>query len=84
MSGVAEVDTTLGRSLVGTVLQRDHGLTGTHLLVAELAFVLVGLPRGCQEVRRPTAGDLPDSGPVGTAKPQLGSHLPAVVGPKSR
>lgn len=42
MSGVAEVDTTLGRSLVGTVLQRDHGLTGTHLLVAELAFVLVG------------------------------------------
>lgn len=41
MSGVAKVDTTLGRSLVGTVLQRDDCLSGTHLLVTELAFVLV-------------------------------------------
>lgn len=45
MSGVAEVDATLGRALVGTVLQRDDCLTGAHLLIAELAFVLVGFLR---------------------------------------
>lgn len=45
MSGVAKVNATLGRTLVGTVLQRDDCLTGTHLLVAELAFVLVSFLR---------------------------------------
>lgn len=45
MSSVAKVDATLGRALVGTVLQRDDGLAGPQLLVRELALVLVGLLR---------------------------------------
>lgn len=43
MSSVAEVDSTLGRTLVGAVLQRDDCLAGTHLFVAELTLVLVRL-----------------------------------------
>lgn len=45
MSGVAKVDATLGRTLVGAVLQRDDRLSGPHLLVRELALVLVRLLR---------------------------------------
>lgn len=41
MSGVAKVDATLGRSLVGAVLQRDDRLSGSELFIAELTFVLV-------------------------------------------
>lgn len=41
MSSVAKVDATLGRTLVGTVLQRNDGLSRPQLLVRELALVLV-------------------------------------------
>lgn len=41
MSSVAKVDAALGRTLVGTVLERDDGLAGPQLLVGELALVLV-------------------------------------------
>lgn len=43
MSSVAKVDATLGRTLVGTVLQRDDRLSCPQLLVRELALVLVRL-----------------------------------------
>lgn len=43
MSSVAKVDATLGRTLVGTVLQRNDRLSCPQLFVGELAFVLVRL-----------------------------------------
>lgn len=43
MASVAEVDAALVGALVGAVLQRDNALAGAHLLVAEVAHVLVRL-----------------------------------------
>lgn len=43
MSSVAKVDATLGRTLIGTVLERDDRLSRPQLLVRELTLVLVRL-----------------------------------------
>lgn len=44
--------------------------------------MLCRLPRGVQTDGRATARDLPERRPVGAPEPQLGHHLPAVVGPQ--
>lgn len=42
MPRVAEIQTALVGSFVGTVLQRDDGIAGAQLFIGELARVLLG------------------------------------------
>lgn len=52
-------------------------ILGTQLLTV---FPLFRLPRGVQTDGRATTRDLPECGSVGATEPELGHHLPAVVG----
>lgn len=42
VSSVAEIESTLVGSLVGSVLEGDDSVSGSQLLLRELAFILLG------------------------------------------